>query len=161
MSPPCGAAFWCTKQDKPGIARPFPAPPPPPPPSRGFNWLVHNPDVLEMEREKNYIKEYQQLVERHWPRRRERSLRSRWMIVYVEKSSGGSKSWHQRMYPRCVEGLLRRPCGLRHRHWLHTVSTGSNPVLGMWESWQWLEVRRWFSQGTPVSSTVNNWLVTN
>ena len=27
MSPPCGAAFWCTKQDKPGIARPFPGPP--------------------------------------------------------------------------------------------------------------------------------------
>ena len=26
MSPPCGAAFWCTKQDKPDIAGPFPPP---------------------------------------------------------------------------------------------------------------------------------------
>ena len=35
-----------------------------------------------------------------------------------------------------------------------------NPSHGMWESCQWLRVRRCFSPDTPLSSTPYNWLVT-
>ena len=35
----------------------------------------------------------------------------------------------------------------------------SNPVWGMWESWQSLRVRRWFPSRT--SPTANKWLVTH
>ena len=37
---------------------------------------------------------------------------------------------------------------------------GFDPGLGMWESCQWLGVGRWFSPGTPLSSTTYDWLVT-
>ena len=62
----------------------------------------------------------------------------------------------------CPYGVVSRPCGLSRRHWLHAVShhcLGSNPGLGMWERCQWLGVRRWFSPGPPVSSTIyrHNW----
>ena len=52
--------------------------------------------------------------------------------------------------------------GLRHCHWLLTVShqcPGLNATRGMWECCMWLWVRRWFLPGTTVSSTCYNWLV--
>ena len=62
-----------------------------------------------------------------------------------------------------LKGLPWWPCGLRRCHWLLAVShhcTSSNPIREMWASCQWLGVRRWFSLGTPVTSTSYNWLVT-
>ena len=46
-------------------------------------------------------------------------------------------------------------CGLRHCHWLLAVShhyLGSYPSRCMWESCQWLGVKRWFS---PHSGFLN------
>ena len=59
-------------------------------------------------------------------------------------------------------GLPWWPRGLRHCHWLLAVShhcLGLTPGRGEWVSYQWLEVRLWFSPGTPFSSTSYNWLV--
>ena len=36
----------------------------------------------------------------------------------------------------------------------------STPDPGIWVSCKWLGLRRWFSPGTPVSSTTYNWLIT-
>ena len=51
---------------------------------------------------------------------------------------------------------------------LHSIATDcsvSNHCLclnqGMWESYQWLGVRQWFSLGTLVISTSYNWMVKN
>ena len=93
------------------------------------------------------------------------ALDKKFLISFYK--TGGQYYMYHRYKVTIVNFWLRhsdRPllwwlCGLRHRHWL-TIAWVRTPVLtlSMWESCQWLGVGRWFSPGTPLSSTIYNYL---